>query len=112
MVIIAQKLSPEASSKYDLLFSATPPTRYFSSPTLYVFTDDLSEAELAEMYSVTMDGSKDIQMSTVSYSTNPYNSDSQFPYQNQTNEIISPVFQDASGSSIKPKKPLTYKLKS
>lgn len=71
MGIMAQKLSKEAS------------LHYFSMGN-YLYAADLTEAELAQLAESTMSGTGDIQMSTISYNTNPYNADTRFPYPNQT----------------------------
>ena len=63
--------------------------KYFPSSS-YLYSGGLSEVELAELMAASMDGSGDMEMSTLSYTNNPYNSDEKFPYQNQTNEVASP----------------------
>jgi hypothetical protein len=69
MGINAQKVSKEASMKY-------------FATTTYLYAGSLSEVELAELSQSTLSGEGDMEMSTVSYDTNPYNSDKKFPYPN------------------------------
>ena len=53
--------------------------KFFPSST-YLYSGGLSEVELAELMAASMDGSGDMEMSTLSYANNPYNSDEKFPY--------------------------------
>lgn len=47
---------------------------------------------------------EDVEMSAITMNTNPYCADPDFPYQNQTNQMVAANFKDSKGNPTKPRR--------